>query len=68
VKEKFELILKSSEVYKSDPGGVHELWDRLKDRIYSLSAREQSLGLGDKVRHVQGLVTRRYYLKPEVVQ
>lgn len=44
--DKFELIIKSSNAYKSQK--VAKLWAKCKNSIYHLNERTQSLGLADK--------------------
>ena len=48
--EKFGAVVKSSAAYAADPEGMAELWQKLGDKMYSLTPREQELGLGEKVR------------------
>ena len=44
--EKFEIILKSSNVGSEIQG----LWQDISERVYSLAERQRELGLGEKVR------------------
>ncbi len=46
--DKFEAIIKSSAAYQADKEGMMELWESVKDKMYSLSEREKQLGLGKK--------------------
>lgn len=45
---KLEDFIKRTDAYKDDADGVQKLWDSIKDRLYSLSPREQTLGLREK--------------------
>ncbi|XP_078001286.1 dipeptidyl peptidase 3-like [Glandiceps talaboti] len=47
-KDKLYTIVKSSAAYAKDAEGIEELWKSCSDALYSLSSREQELGLGDK--------------------
>lgn len=49
LKAKLEDFIKRTDAYKDDADGVQKLWDSIKDRLYSLSPREQTLGLREKV-------------------
>ena len=41
-------MIESSAAYKSDLASTKKLWDAVKESMYSLSAREQQMGLGDE--------------------
>lgn len=43
-KEKFEIVVKNCAAAKE----INDLWNRVGDKIYSLSEREKELGLGEK--------------------
>ena len=49
LQENLEKLIKCTEAYRREPKAMQKLWDRVGDAIYSLSPREQILGLGDKV-------------------
>ncbi|XP_067008544.2 dipeptidyl peptidase 3 isoform X2 [Anabrus simplex] len=46
--DKFEKVLKLSEVYRREPKLLQELWSRCKESIFSLSEREKTLSFPDK--------------------
>ncbi|XP_072032352.1 dipeptidyl peptidase 3-like [Amphiura filiformis] len=47
-KDKLGGIIRASAAYAADQAGVDKLWKDCGDAIYSLSKKEQQLGLGDK--------------------
>ena len=46
--ERMELLVKSSQAYKSSPEKMEALWQSVKGPMFSLSDREKQLGLGEK--------------------
>ena len=42
-------LVKASDAYKTDSTGMDALLQNVQDKIFSLTPREQELGLGDKV-------------------
>ncbi|XP_067943549.1 dipeptidyl peptidase 3-like [Watersipora subatra] len=51
-KSQMEKLMKASNAYKKEPELITELWTDVGESMYSLSARETQLGLGD-----QGITT-----------
>jgi hypothetical protein len=50
LQDKFETVVKASAAYAADPETMEGIWQGVAGKIYSLSPREQELGLGAKVR------------------
>lgn len=46
--ESFETLIKASAAYKADAKTMDDIWDSIKDRMYSLTERQKQLGLGAK--------------------
>lgn len=46
--DKYEVIIKASQAYKSQPDVIDRLWSKCKTPIFYLSDRTKSLGLADK--------------------
>ena len=46
--ERMELLVKSSQAYKSSPEKMEALWQSVKGPLFSLSDQEKQLGLGEK--------------------
>ena len=53
LQEKVGKLLESSLAFKEDAVGMTKLWNRVKDRMYSLDTRQLQMGLGDQVRTLQ---------------
>ena len=49
LQEKVGKLLESSLAFKEDAVGMTKLWNRVKDRMYSLDTRQLQMGLGDQV-------------------
>ena len=49
LQEKFAALVKSSAAFAAESDAMSELWQRIGDKIFSLTPREQELGLGEKV-------------------
>ncbi|XP_053986648.1 dipeptidyl peptidase 3 [Hylaeus volcanicus] len=47
-KEKLEAILKVSKAYKDNSKNIEDIWNKIKDVMYSIKGKLKSLGLGDK--------------------
>ncbi|GFO14314.1 dipeptidyl peptidase 3 [Plakobranchus ocellatus] len=47
-REKVESMIKSSKAFQEDGAAMQELWDSVKDRMFSLESDQTELGLGEK--------------------
>ena len=47
-----QLILESG-ANKEDPVGMEKLWNKVKDRMFDLTTRQQQMGLGEQVRETK---------------
>ncbi len=45
---KLEALVKASQAFKDDPDEMGEIWQSIKDCLYTLTTRQKQLGLGDK--------------------
>ena len=62
LQEKVGKLLESSLAFKEDAVGMTKLWNRVKDRMYSLDTRQLQMGLGDQVRTSQMSLNVAYVL------
>ena len=46
--DKFEAFIKASKAYANDSATMDSIWNDVKERMYSITARQKQLGLGDK--------------------
>ena len=49
LQSKLEALIKATAAYKLESEALQELWNRVKDKMFSLHPREQTLGLREKV-------------------
>lgn len=47
--EKFAAVVKLSEASRREPKIMQSLWDRCREKIFSLDEKEKILGFADKV-------------------
>ncbi|XP_012939404.1 dipeptidyl peptidase 3 [Aplysia californica] len=47
-RSKMELLVKASKAYTDDSAGLQQLWDKVKERMFSLGDRDKELGLAPK--------------------
>lgn len=49
LQSKLEAFIKATHAYERESASLLELWNRVKDKMFSLCPREQTLGLREKV-------------------
>ena len=60
--ERMELLVKSSQAYKSSPELMETLWQSVKTPMFSLSDKEKQLGLGENISDENNILKQKYLL------